>query len=297
MNQLPYVTIGIPIYNAESTLIDAVRSVFAQTHKNWELVLVDDGSTDRSLEIAKSIDDPRVTVYSDGENRRLAARLNQLVDLAKYDFIARMDADDMMSPDRIETLLKILVDNDKYDLASCATYSITDDGAFNGYRGVAEQDYTFNGLLYKSQRFLHAGLVARKSWFEEHHYNETLPVAEDTDLWLRSAKVEEFNAISIEDPLYMYREEGNVTVKKLLASYKIERENFAPLIDSKRARTKYVAKSIAKTYIVKAMGRTGTLDYLLHRRNKKDQNESLVASFYNALEKIYSTKIPGIDNE
>ena len=118
MNQLPYVTIGIPIYNAESTLIDAVRSVFAQTHKNWELILVDDGSTDRSLEIAKSIDDPRVTVYSDGENRKLAGRLNQLVSMAKHDFIARMDADDMMAPNRIETLLKILVNNDKYDLAS-----------------------------------------------------------------------------------------------------------------------------------------------------------------------------------
>lgn len=292
-----YVTICIPFYNAESTLLDAVRSVFAQTHKNWELILIDDGSIDRSLEIAQLIADPRVTVYSDGENRKLAGRLNQVVGLAKYDFIARMDADDMMAPNRIETLLEVLVNNDKYDLASCGTYSIKNDGSFNGYRGTDEKNYTFEGLLDKSQGFLHAGLIARKSWYERNRYNESLPLGQDSDLWLRAAKAGDFRAISIKEPLYMYREEGNVTVKKLLASYKIERENFASLIENKRAKSKYIAKSIAKTYIVKVMGLTGTLDYLLHRRNKKDMNENLIAFFDNALDKIYLTKIPGIDNE
>lgn len=54
-----FVTICIPFYNAQSTLLDAVRSVFAQTHKSWELILIDDGSTDHSLELAQSINDPR----------------------------------------------------------------------------------------------------------------------------------------------------------------------------------------------------------------------------------------------
>ena len=195
-NQLPFVTIGISFYNAESTLLDAVRSVFAQTHKNWELILVDDGSTDRSLELARSISDPRVTVHSDGQNRKLAGRLNQLVGLAKYDFIARMDADDMMAPNRIETLLKILSADDTYDLASCGTFSIKDDGSFNGYRGRAEKNYSFAGLLNKSQGFLHAGLVARKSWYQRNRYDERLPLGQDTELWLRSARANDFRAIS-----------------------------------------------------------------------------------------------------
>ncbi|WP_201615699.1 glycosyltransferase family 2 protein [Psychrobacter urativorans] len=297
MNKLPSVTIGIPFYNAESTLLDAVRSVFAQTHESWELILIDDGSTDRSLELARSIRDPRVTVYSDGTNRKLAGRLNQLVGLAKYDFIARMDADDMMAPNRIETLLEILYADEKYDLASCGTYSIRNNGTFNGYRGSDEKNYTFEGLLNKSQRFLHAGLVARKSWYERNRYNELLPLGQDSDLWLRAAKVGDFRAISIKEPLYMYREEGNVTPKKLLTAYRIERNNFAPLIEARHARWKYISKSIVKTCIVQVMDLTGTLDYLLHRRNKKDKNEKLIELFNNSLDKIFSTLIPGIDNE
>lgn len=295
MKKPTYITICIPFYNAESTLLDAVRSVFAQTHESWELILIDDGSTDRSLEIAQSINDPRVTVYSDGENRKLAGRLNQLVDLAKYDFIARMDADDMMTPNRIETLLGILCANEKYDLASCGTYSIKNDGSFNGYRGSAEQNYTFEGLIHKSQGFLHAGLVARKSWYERNRYDELLPLGQDTDLWLRSAKAGDFRAISIKEPLYMYREEGNVTSKKLLTAYKIERSNYAHLIEKRHIRLKYVTKSIAKTFIVKAMDLTGSLDYLLQRRNQKDTDDNVIKLFNNSIDQISSTQIPGID--
>jgi len=82
------VTIGLPFYNAEKYLTDAIRAVFAQTHQHWELILIDDGSTDGSLKIAKSVQDPRVRVYSDGKNKKLAARLNEITKLAKYEYIA-----------------------------------------------------------------------------------------------------------------------------------------------------------------------------------------------------------------
>ena len=297
MNESIAVTIGIPFYNAEATLLDAIRAVFAQTHTNWELILIDDGSTDRSLKLAQTINDPRITVYSDGENRRLAARLNQLTKLAKYDFIARMDADDMMAPNRIETLLEILVNNDKYDLASCGTYSIKNDGSFNGYRGADEQNYTFERLLDKSQGFLHAGLIARKSWYERNTYNELLLLGQDSDLWLRAAKLGDFRAVSIKEPLYMYREEGNVTTQKLLRAYKLERNNHARMIDKKRDKLKYITKSFVKSGVVKAMNITGTLDYLLHRRNKKDVSSESIAQFNKLMIKVSSTTIPGVDND
>lgn len=296
-SQLPFVTIGISFYNAESTLLDAVRCVFAQTHKHWELILIDDGSNDRSLELARSISDPRVTVHADGENRKLAGRLNQLVGLAQYDFIARMDADDMMAPNRIETLLKILCADETYDLASCGTYSIKDDGSFNGYRGDAEGHYTFAGLLNKSQQFLHAGLVARKSWYQRNRYDECLPLGQDTELWLRAARAQDFRAISVAEPLYMYREEGNVTSRKLLLAYSIERNNYACLIDNKLSRFKYVSKSILKTCIVKLIELTGTLDYLLQRRNKNHANDKVITVFNNSRATISSTRIPGVDYE
>ena len=121
-----FVSIGIPFYNAENFLLDAIRSVFAQTHKKWELILLDDGSEDRSLEIAQSIKDPRVRVYSDGKNKKLASRLNEIVKLAKYDIIARMDADDLMSPYRIKKQVEILAQNPHLDLISTGIYSVDD---------------------------------------------------------------------------------------------------------------------------------------------------------------------------
>ena len=98
----PLVTVGLPMYNPGRFLDLAVRSVFAQTYDNWELIILDDGSTDGSLELARRIRDPRVNVFSDGKNRGLPYRLNQILDLASGQFIARMDADDLMHPERIE---------------------------------------------------------------------------------------------------------------------------------------------------------------------------------------------------
>ncbi|MGX9606690.1 glycosyltransferase family 2 protein [Acinetobacter sp. T63] len=290
-----FVTIGIPFYNAEETILEAVRSVFAQTHQNWELLLIDDGSTDRSLELVKAIKDPRVRVYSDGKNLKLATRLNQIIDLAKYDYIARMDADDLMSPDRIEKLISILI-NENYDLVSCGTYSIKMNNSYNGYRGNYEEKYSFEGILNKSQKFLHAGLIARKSWYQRNRYNEQIPIGQDTHLWLSASKALDFNAKSISDPLYMYREEGNVTVKKLMKAYQVERDFYAPMIDNTLFKYKYITKSWLKTLIVKTMSIFGSLDYLLNRRNKSKIDENLIEYFNTSLKKINSVKIPGVDN-
>ncbi|MEQ1303802.1 glycosyltransferase family 2 protein [Acinetobacter radioresistens] len=291
-----FVTIAIPFYNAEETILDAVRSVFAQTHENWELLLIDDGSNDKSLELVQAIKDPRVSVYSDGKNLKLAARLNQIVDLAKYDYIARMDADDLMSPDRIEKLISILI-NENYDLVSCGTYSIKMNNSYNGYRGNYEEKYSFEGILNKSQKFLHAGLIARKSWYQRNRYNEQIPVGQDTHLWLSASKALDFNAKSISDPLYMYREEGNVTVKKLIKAYQVERDFYAPMIDNTLFKYNYITKSWLKTLIVKTMSIFGNLDYLLNRRNKSKIDENLIEYFNASVKKINSVKIPGVDNE
>lgn len=290
-----FVTIAIPFYNAEETILDAVRSVFAQTHENWELLLIDDGSNDKSLELVQGIKDPRVSIYSDGKNLKLAARLNQIVDLAKYDYIARMDADDLMSPDRIEKLISILI-NENYDLVSCGTYSIKMNNSYNGYRGNYEEKYSFEGILNKSQKFLHAGLIARKSWYQRNRYNEQIPVGQDTHLWLSASKALDFNAKSISDPLYMYREEGNVTVKKLMKAYQVERDFYAPMIDNTLFKYKYMTKSWLKTLIVKTMSIFGSLDYLLNRRNKSKIDENQIEYFNTSLKKINSVKIPGVDN-
>ena len=102
------VTIGIPFLNARRTLADAVRSVFAQTHGDWELLLVDDGSTDGSSDVVRQLLDPRVRLLADGVTLGLCARLNQIAAAARGAYLARMDADDLMHPERIARQLEHL---------------------------------------------------------------------------------------------------------------------------------------------------------------------------------------------
>lgn len=251
----PYITIGIPFYNAEATLLDAVRSVFAQTYQNWELILVDDGSTDRSLELAKSINDPRVRVYSDGENRRLAARLNQIARLAKYEFLARMDADDLISPVRLEKQMTILLSKPDIDLVSTGICSLSDDYKPVGIRCVAS-DYSITAgeLLLAGTGIVHASLLARRSWFQRNPYKENMINSEDANLWVRSYSKNDLKIAFISEPLYYYREDGNVTKEKLLLAYRMIRQTI--ILDAKHRfgffnKLKAVINNFIKTVLLR----------------------------------------------
>jgi glycosyltransferase involved in cell wall biosynthesis len=92
------VTVGIPFYNEERYLADAIRSILAQSFSDFELVLVDDGSTDASRAIAQGFRDDRIRVLGDSRRRLLPARLNEIVANAKGALVARMDADDVSHP-------------------------------------------------------------------------------------------------------------------------------------------------------------------------------------------------------
>jgi glycosyltransferase involved in cell wall biosynthesis len=288
------VTIAIPFYNAERFLIDAIRSVFAQTYQNWELLLIDDGSTDKSLEIARSVNDPRVRVISDGRNKKLAARLNEITNLAKYEYIARMDADDLMSPYRIEIQMNILESHPSIDLVSTALYSVKNDLTLVGYRGSNDSNVSFERLIKREVGILHASLLARKEWYKRNKYLESLNVCQDSDIWLRASKKGDLKIKILANPLYVYREEGNITAKKLLQAYKIERKVFSKYIDDHSYRTYYILRSHAKTMSVQYLDRFNHLKIFHRRRNRSLTNEQ-IDDYKNMIETIKSTKVAGID--
>jgi len=290
------ITIAIPFYNAEKYLTEAVRSVFAQTYQDWELILIDDGSTDNSLKIAKSINDPRVRVISDGKNKKLATRLNEVTKLAKFDYIARMDADDLISPNRLEIQMKFLKENPDYDLISTGTYSILNNKKLVGYRGWVADTPRFNQILKKEIGVLHASIVAKREWYERNLYNENLPLAQDSDMWLRTSKNKDLKIKIIPDLLYIYREEGNITSQKMLKAYKIERTIFSKYIDSELSKSMYVFKSYLKSIIVVSLNKAGFLNSILHKkRNSNSIDSEHHKDYQSILAKINATKIPGID--
>jgi len=286
------VTIAIPFYNAEEYLPDAIRSVFAQTFQDWELLLIDDGSTDNSLSIAKSIKDDRVRVFSDGKNKKLAGRLNEVTLLAKYDYILRMDADDLMLPNRIEKQLEIIT-NDNVDIVTSGVYSVLNNLEIVGIRGMNYNSVKFQDILSRKVGITHAALLAKKSWYERNKYDETLSIAQDLDLWLRTSKKDDLKIISIAEPLYIYREENNVTKKKLLRAYYNERNMIRKYGET--SFNELIFKSYLKSLAVVVLGLIGKIDILQKNRGKKVISTKQIDTYHDAILKIKNTKVGGMD--
>lgn len=292
----PPVSIGISFYNAESTLLDAIRSIFSQSYQNWELILVDDGSTDHSLEIAKSIDDPRIRVYSDGKNLRLAARLNQITKLAKYDFIMRMDADDLISPVRLEKQLNLLLTQPDIDLVATGICSLNDEYEPMGIRCVAENHtITASRLLSGSAGIPHASIMGRRVWFERNPYKESMIKSQDTNLWVRSYSKNDLSIAFLREPLYYYREDGNITKQKLLQAYAMGRHTI--IYDAKDKfnfplKSKVFIKNLFKTVIIKYFSKFGILQFLRNRRNVKPLDENKKLKLTEEIEMTRQFKLP-----
>jgi glycosyltransferase involved in cell wall biosynthesis len=273
LKELPFVTIGIPFYNAEAYLLNAIRSVLAQTYENWELILVDDGSTDKSLEIARSIRDPRISLYSDGKNKKLSYRLNEIISLAKYDYIARMDADDMMASNRIEKQLYFLVSNPNYDLVTTGVCSITDDAIPYGIRVPPDSHaVSFYTVLSGKHAITHASIMGRRDWFIRNTYDTSDHWAEDYKLWIRAIERNDLAIGFINEPLYYYREVGSMTTKKMIEGQMITMQEVCthgPNMIGWFLSSYLLLLSTLKIIIIYISSHFGIKSYIVRSRNKK----------------------------
>ena len=212
MKNISLVTIGIPFYNADFFFDTAIRSVLKQTYTNWKLILVDDGSTDNSLTIAKKYEslDFRISVFSDGLNRNLAYRLNQISILADTKYLARMDADDIMHPERIQKQVEILEKHPNIDVLGTNAYVIDDENKITGVRRNIENK------IEKTSSFIHPSIMGKTSWFRENKYDEKMLRSQDAELWYRTKEKSVF--YTTREPLLFYREYGGKYYIKYMKS-------------------------------------------------------------------------------
>lgn len=213
MNQ-PLVSIAIPCYNCSRFVENAVRSVINQTYQNWELLIIDDGSKDNTVEIIRKIKDSRITIFSDGCNKGLPARLNESIKWARGEYYARMDADDIMHKDRIAKQVAFLMEHPNVDVLGCSAYII------NGSNSVLRKR-----IVKNDQRgFIHPTVIAKTSWFNNNQYNEAMKRSQDIELWLRTKNKSCFANMS--DCLFFYREEGVPQVKKYVQTQLLHIKHF-----------------------------------------------------------------------
>jgi len=290
------VSIGIPFRNARRFLAVAVRSVFAQTHQDWELLLIDDGSSDGSIEVVRHLDDPRVRVVADGSHRGLCARLNQIAAMARGTYLARMDADDVMHPERIERQLALLRADATVDVVDTATFTVDDDLRPLGIRGERPLDARPEAVL-RDGLLIHPTVMGRAEWFRRHPYDPVFVRAEDRELWIRTCATTRFARLC--QPLFFYREgpAGNLgnylrterTVRDVLRRYG------PPLVGARRTRL-LVMRSRLKTIAYRLGTELGVQGRLISRRNRR-LGAAEVREGSRVLAEVLATRVSGLENE
>lgn len=285
-----YISIGIPFYNAEAYLVDAIKSVLNQTYPYWELILIDDGSTDNSLTIAQSFNDKRIRVISDGMNKKLPFRLNQIIREAKYDYIARMDADDLMDPCRIERQLEV-IKNNNVDLVTTGMYSIGRNSEIQGKRILPNYQMEAKQILKGLTNLLHASLLAKKEWYLRNLYREDNALAEDYELWLTASIKNDLNYSVIEEPLYFYREIENVKKNKMIQGYNTQIEvinRYYKDIISEESKNKIIFRFNFKKKIVNILD-TLNLMFILEKKRVSKVSREEQLKYEKVLETILHT--------
>jgi len=266
-NLKPLLSIGISFYNNEKTLQLAINSVLKQTYTNWELILINDGSTDSSEYIAKSLisNIERVIFINDKINKGLVFRLNQMIDLSRGDFFVRFDSDDIMFPFRLEKQLDVFLEFKNIDIVASGAVIIDTENNITGLRNSLR-------VMPKkliSSPFIHPSVMGKISWFRENKYKIGFNRAEDLELWLRTYKHLSF--YTIREPLIFYRE-GNINLQNYLNTAStikhVYREYF---FKNKLYLQRLLIKNQIKIYIYSFFG-IFNLQYILASFRNKSLN-------------------------
>lgn len=211
VEELPLVTVAMPVYNAGKYLRLAVLSIVKQTFTCWELLIIDDGSTDDALKSIEDINDARIRILRDGKNKGLAARLNECIDLARGQYLARMDQDDVSFPERFEYQVRALQCDPLLDLVAVRTIIISTDNQFIGWLPYLKYHEEITAKPWMGFYLPHPTWMGKTNWFRKYKYASYY--CEEQELLWRSYEKSRFKAIP--EPLFAYRIRDKINRKKL----------------------------------------------------------------------------------
>lgn len=288
------VTIGVP-FSRESRrdLEHSVRSVFAQSYSDWELVLVADGASPELVEHVRRIDDPRVRLVADGRSEGLASRLNQVANLTTTELLFRMDGDDVMHPDRVATQVRALEEDAAFSVIGSRAYVIDETGSLRG--GFVNKPFPKTAREHMSgTAFIHPTVAGRTEWFLRHPYDPAMKRAQDRALWLSASSSSAFGRV--ESPLLFYRIGTKLTYSRYALSSHYDRRairTYGPGLVGYPQTAARLLLSILK----QARYRASSIDTdQLYSRLLAPLSTSAWSDAENALAKSQASAVPGWDN-
>ncbi|MBX9229548.1 glycosyltransferase family 2 protein [Coprococcus catus] len=232
----PLISVIMGVYNPSdyNQLEEAVNSILNQTFKDFEFIIYDDGNDEVTAKVIERIKqkDSRIRVIREKDNKGLGFALNQCIHVARGKYLARMDADDISFPERLEEEMKFLEQHCEYDWVGCNAV-IVSDYTIMGVRRMAEIPNQYNFLPFSP--FIHPSVMFRRELFEkDNKYNidEKTLRCEDYELFMRLYQ-QGYRGYNIQKCLFMYREGSDSYQKRTLKSrcneMKIRKNNFSKM--------------------------------------------------------------------
>lgn len=206
VSKRPAITVVMPAYNAERYIAPAIESILSQTFKNFELLIADDASTDKTLSIIKRYQrkDSRIKVAVNKTNLQIARSLNKLIELARSEFIARMDADDVSFPERLRLQYDLIREDPETAVVGADMIVVDKNMLPISKREYPSNDGGLKEVMFRYSPFAHPVVMFRKKAFQEFGgYDVNLVPCEDIDLWFRIGS--KYKLASIVKPLLYYR--------------------------------------------------------------------------------------------
>ena len=197
----------MPVYNTSAYLGEAIQSILTQTFSDFELIIIDDGSTDQSENILLSFKDSRIRHIKNEENSGLIYTLNKGIDLASASWIARMDGDDIALPERIQEQWLYIESHPETKVLATRVKLITENGTDYGIWKedediVASKD--IRSFLPKNNCLAHPTIMIRTELIKKYRYDQRQLHTEDYDLWLR-LEADGIDIHKVDKPLLQHR--------------------------------------------------------------------------------------------
>ncbi len=216
----PLISVIIPVFNGESFLASAIDSVLRQTFENFELIIIDDGSSDRSWEIISSYSDNRILCFRQ-ENLGVVSTLNKAISISKGKYISRLDQDDLMTSDRLSIQLNFLKNHPEYAAVGTAAKIISDHDLTGRVMNHPTSFAAISLSLYFDNPFVHSSMLVNKSrLLDVGSYNESdgRTPPEDFELWSKLAT--KYQVANIPSFLTYYRETRDSWSRSYIDKYK-----------------------------------------------------------------------------
>jgi len=208
----PAITVLMPVHNAEEHIREAIESILMQTFTDFEFLIVDDGSTDSTPDIVRTYNDPRIKLVKNTRNRGTVHVLNQGIELARGKYIARMDADDISLPNRLEKQFAFMERNPSIGISGTAMRLIKKGKLKNTRKQPCTNEELKIQLLFGTC-FFHPTVILRTDLAKTHPYPDNLVYTQDYNCWTNLADKTQFANLA-ETLLYFRTHTGQISSKK-----------------------------------------------------------------------------------